>query len=107
MSSLEDIKILLEAFDYRIINKSLEQILSTARRTGANISGPIPLPTKIKKFTVIKGPHVDKDSREQFEMRHYKRLIIISPTAQTVDSLMKLNLSSGVSIKIATNWSKN
>jgi small subunit ribosomal protein S10 len=103
MSSLEDIKILLEAFDHGVINKAVEQILSTAKRTGATISGPIPLPTKIKKFTVIKGPHVDKDSREQFEMRHFKRLIIISPTAQTVDSLMKLNLSSGVSIKIATN----
>lgn len=105
MTALEDIKILLESFDSAVIVKAVEQIVSTAKRTGAKISGPVPLPTKINKFTVIKGPHVDKDAREQFEIRHFKRLMVISPTAQTVDSLMKLNLSSGVSIKIATKGS--
>lgn len=107
MVGKEGIKISLESFDHLVLNKALREIIATVRRTGAGIQGPIPLPTKIKKFTVIRGPHVDKDSREQFEIRSSKRLLIISPTAQTVDALMKLSLSSGVNIKIAINGAKN
>jgi len=103
----EGIKISLESFDHVVLNKAMKEIISTVKRTGAKVRGPIPLPTKIQKFTVIRGPHVDKDSREQFEIRSSKRLLIISPTVQTVDALMKLNLSSGVDIKIAINGSKN
>lgn len=106
MSNKEGIKISLESFDHVVLNKAMREIISTVKRTGASIKGPIPLPTKIEKFTVIRGPHVDKDSREQFEIRSSKRLLIISPTVQTVDALMKLNLSSGVDIKIAINGSK-
>src|SRR4051812_17062177 len=103
MSNKEGIKISLESFDHVVLNKAMQEIINTVKRTGAAVKGPIPLPTKIQKFTVIRGPHVDKDSREQFEIRSSKRLLIISPTAQTVDALMKLNLSSGVNIKIAIN----
>lgn len=103
MSNKEGIKISLESFDHIVLNKAMQEIINTVKRTGATVKGPIPLPTKIQKFTVIRGPHVDKDSREQFEIRSSKRLLIISPTAQTVDALMKLNLSSGVNIKIAIN----
>jgi small subunit ribosomal protein S10 len=107
MKNKEGIKISLESFDHVVLNKAMQEIISTVRRTGAGIRGPIPLPTRIKKFTVIKGPHVDKNAREQFEIRSVKRLLIISPTVQTVDALMKLNLSSGVDIKIAINGAKN
>jgi small subunit ribosomal protein S10 len=107
MSSKEEIKISLESFDHLVLNKAMKEIISTVKRTGASIKGPIPLPTKIEKFTVIRGPHVDKDSREQFEIRSSKRLLIISPNVQTVDALMKLNLSSGVDIKIAINGTKS
>jgi len=107
MSKEEGIKISLESFDHVVLNKAMREIINTVQRTGATVKGPIPLPTKIEKFTVIRGPHVDKDSREQFEIRSSKRLLIISPTVQTVDALMKLNLSSGVDIKIAINGSKN
>lgn len=107
MVGKEGIKISLESFDHSVLNKAMQEIIVTVRRTGAGIQGPIPLPTKLKKFTVIRGPHVDKDSREQFEIRSSKRLLIISPTTQTVDALMKLNLSSGVNIKIAINGAKN
>lgn len=103
----ENIKITLESFDNKVLDRAMFEIISTVRRTGAEIKGPIPLPTKIKKFTVIRSPHVNKDSREQFEIRSSKRLLIITPTAQTVDSLMKLSLSAGVNIKIALNDSKN
>ncbi len=103
----ENIKITLESFDNTVLDKAMGEIISTVRRTGAGIKGPVPLPTKIQKFTVIRGPHVDKDSREQFEIRSSKRLLIITPTAQTVDALMKLNLSAGVNIKIALNGAKN
>jgi len=103
MSNKEGIKISLESFDHVVLNKAMQEIINTVKRTGASVNGPIPLPTKIQKFTVIRGPHVDKDSREQFEIRSSKRLLIISPTAQTVDALMKINLSSGVNIKIAIN----
>ena len=103
----ENIKISLESFDNKVLDRAMFEIISTVKKTGAEIKGPVPLPTKIKKFTVIKGPHVDKDSREQFEVRSSKRLLIITPTAQTVDALMKLSLSAGVNIKIALNESKN
>jgi small subunit ribosomal protein S10 len=106
VNNKEGIKISLESFDHVILNKAMSEIISNVKRTGAEIKGPVPLPTKIKKFTLIKGPHVDKDSREQFEIRSYKRLLIILPTVQTVDALMKLNVSSGVNIKIAINGSK-
>ena len=107
MKNKESIKIILESFDQLILSKSVTEIIGTVKRSGAGLSGPIPLPTKIQKFCLIKGPHVDKDSREQFEIRSSKRLIIISPTSQTVDALMKLSLSAGVSIKIAINGAKN
>ncbi len=103
----ESIKITLESFDHVVLNKAMGEIIATVRRTGALIRGPIPLPTKIQKFTVIKGPHVDKDSREQFEIRSSKRLLIILPAPQTVDALMKLSLSAGVNIKIAINGAKS
>ena len=96
----EGIKISLKSFDHIVLNKAMQEIINTVKRTGATIKGPIPLPTRIQKFTVIKGPHVDKDAREQFEIRTAKMLLIIIPTAQTVDALMKLNLSAGVEIKI-------
>jgi len=107
MKNKEKIKITLESFDYSVLNKAMNEILSTVKRTGALISGPIPLPTSIKKFCVLRSPHVDKDSREHFEIRTSKRLLIITPTSQTVDALMKLNLSAGVNIKIAINGVKN
>ena len=107
MKNKESIKITLESFDHFVLNKAMNKIIGTVRITGAGIKGPIPLPTKIQKFCVLRGPHVDKDSREQYEIRSSKRLLIISPTTQTVDALMKLNLSAGVNIKIALNENKN
>lgn len=107
MKNKEGIKIALESFDSAVLSKAMCEIIATVKRTGATIRGPIPLPTKMQRFTVIKGPHVNKDSREQFEIRSSKRLLIISPNSQTVDALMKLNLSSGVDIKIAINGVKN
>jgi len=101
MSSKEVIKIALQAFDHFILNKAVNEIIATARRTGAGIKGPISMPTKIKRFCVIRSPHVDKDSREHFEIRSSKKILIINPGSSTVDSLMKLNLSAGVNIKIA------
>lgn len=95
------IRIRLKAFDYRIIDKSANQIIETAERTGANIIGPIPLPTEKKITTVLRSPHVHKDSREQFEMRIHKRLIdVLDPSNSTIDSLMSLDLPSGVDIEI-------
>jgi len=97
----QNIRIRLKAFDHRILDASTKEIVSTAKRTGAQVRGPIPLPTQIEKFTVNRSPHVDKKSMEQFETRTHKRLIdIIEPTAQTVDELKKLNLPSGVDITI-------
>ena len=97
----QNIRIRLQAFDYRVLDVSTAEIVSTAKRTGAQVRGPIPLPNKIEKFTVLRGPHVDKKSREQFESRTHKRLIdIIEPTPQTVEALMKLDLASGVDIEI-------
>ena len=97
----QNIRIRLKAFDHRILDQSTSEIVNTARRTGAKIRGPIPLPTSLNRFTVLRGPHVDKKSREQFEMRTHKRLLdIIEPTPQTVDALMKLDLASGVDVEI-------
>lgn len=95
------IRIRLKAFDHRILDQSASQIVETAERTGANVTGPLPLPTRIKRWTVTRSPHVDKDSREQFEMRVHKRLIdILEPTSKTVDALTRLNLPAGVDIEI-------
>ncbi|MFI5304341.1 MAG: 30S ribosomal protein S10 [Nitrospiria bacterium] len=97
----QKIRIRLKAYDYRILDQSLIDIVDTAKRTGAKISGPIPLPTRINKYTVLRSPHVDKKSREQFEIRTHKRLLdILNPTQDTVDALMKLNLSAGVDVEI-------
>jgi len=97
----QNIRIRLKAFDHRILDTSTKEIVSTAKRTGAQVRGPIPLPTLIEKFTVNRSPHIDKKSREQFEMRIHKRLIeLISPTQKTVDELMKLDLPSGVEVEI-------
>jgi len=97
----QNIRIRLKAFDHRVLDTSTKEIVSTAKRTGANVRGPIPLPTRIEKFTVLRSPHIDKKSREQFEIRTHKRLLdIVDPTQQTVDSLMKLDLSSGVDVEI-------
>ena len=95
------IRIRLKAYDYKLLDTSAEEIASTARRTGARLAGPIPLPTRVTKYTVLKGPFVDKKSREQFEVRTHKRLIdILDPTQQTLDALMKLDLSSGVDVEL-------
>jgi len=97
----QNIRIRLKAFDHRILDQSTSEILNTAKRTGAQVRGPIPLPTKIEKFTVLRSPHIDKKSREQFEMRTHRRLLdIVDPTPQTVDALMKLDLASGVDVEI-------
>ena len=97
----QNIRIRLKAYDHRTLDTSAKEILDTAKRTGADVRGPIPLPTRIEKFTVLKGPHIDKKSREQFEMRTHKRVLdIVEPTPQTVDALMKLDLASGVDIEI-------
>ncbi len=97
----QKIRIRLKAYDYKLLDQSVADIVETAQRTGANVAGPIPLPTRIEKFTVLRSPHVDKKSREQFEIRTHKRLIdILEPTPQTVDALMKLDLSAGVDVEI-------
>lgn len=97
----QKIRIRLKAYDYKLLDQSVEDIVETAKRTGARVAGPIPLPTRIEKFTVLRSPHVDKKSREQFEIRTHKRLIdILEPTPQTVDALMKLDLSAGVDVEI-------
>lgn len=95
------LRIKLRAYDHKLLDNSVSEIVQTAKETGARVAGPIPLPTEINKFTVLRSPHKDKKSREQFEMRTHKRLIdIIDPTQQTVDSLMKLDLSAGVDVEI-------
>ena len=97
----QNIRIRLKAFDHRILDSSAHEIVNTAKRTGADVRGPIPLPTRIERFTVNRSPHVDKKSREQFEIRTFKRLLdIVSPTPQTVDVLMKLDLAAGVDVEI-------
>lgn len=97
----QNIRIRLKAFDHRVLDASTIEIVNTAKRTGANVRGPIPLPTRIERYTVNRSPHVNKKSREQFEMRTHKRMLdIIDPTPQTVDALMKLDLSAGVDVEI-------
>ena len=97
----QNIRIHLRAYDNKILDLSTEEIVNTAKRTGADVRGPIPLPTRIERFTVNRSPHVDKKSREQFEIRTFKRLLdIVSPTPQTVDALMKLDLAAGVDVEI-------
>jgi small subunit ribosomal protein S10 len=97
----QNIRIRLKAFDYRVLDQSTGEIVNTAKRTGAAVRGPVPLPTKIEKFTVLRSPHIDKKSREQFEIRTHRRLLdIIDPTPQTVDALMKLDLAAGVDVEI-------
>ena len=97
----QTIRIRLKAFDHRVLDLSAKEIVSTARRTGAQVRGPIPLPTRIERFTVLRSPHIDKKSREQFEIRTHKRVLdIIDPTPQTVDALMKLDLAAGVGVEI-------
>ena len=101
MASGQRIRIRLKAFDHRMLDQSAVDIVETAKRTGARVAGPIPLPTLIEKFTVNRSPHIDKKSREQFEMRTHKRLLdIVDPTPQTVDALMKLDLPAGVDVEI-------
>ena len=100
----QSIRIRLKAFDHRVLDQSTSEIVSTAKRTGARVRGPIPLPTRTEKFTVLRGPHIDKKSREQFEIRTHKRLLdIVDPTPQTVDALMKLDLAAGVDVDIKLN----
>ena len=97
----QKIRIRLRAFDHRAIDRSAAEIVETAKRTGAKVAGPIPLPTRIEKFTVLRSTHVDKKSREQFEIRTHKRLLdIMEPTPETMDALMKLNLAAGVDVEI-------
>ena len=101
MQMQEKIRIRLKAYDHRILDQSTWEIVQTAKRTGALVAGPIPLPTDINRFTVLRSPHVDKKSREQFEIRTHKRLLdILDPTSQTVDALMKLDLPAGVEVEI-------
>ncbi|MGH8292894.1 MAG: 30S ribosomal protein S10 [Gammaproteobacteria bacterium] len=100
----ETIRIRLKAYDYRLIDKSAKEIVDTAKRTGAQVKGPIPLPVKMERFTLLVSPHVDKDARDQYEIRTHKRLMdIINPTDKTVDALMKLDLPAGVDVRIKVN----
>ena len=97
----QNIRIRLKAFDHRVLDQSTNEIVVTAKRTGAQVRGPIPLPTRIERFTVNRSPHVDKKSREQFEIRTHKRLLdLVDPTPQTVDALMQLDLAAGVDVEI-------
>ncbi len=97
----QKIRIKLRAYDHKLLDHSVKEIVETAQRTGARIAGPIPLPTKISRFTILRSPHVDKKSREQFEIRTHKRIIdIYDPTPDTIDSLMKLELAAGVDVEI-------
>jgi small subunit ribosomal protein S10 len=100
----QSIRIRLKAYDHKLLDKSAKEIVGTVGRTGATVRGPIPLPTKINKYCVLRSPHVDKKSREQFEIRTHKRLLdIIQPNQQTIDALMKLDLSAGVDVEIKLN----
>lgn len=104
ISKKQRIRIRLKAFDHRLIDKSTREIVDTAKRNGAQICGPIPLPTRIEKFTLLISPHVNKDARDQYEIRTHKRLIdIMEPTPQTVDALMRLDLSAGVDVQISVD----
>ncbi|MFL2481505.1 MAG: 30S ribosomal protein S10 [Gammaproteobacteria bacterium] len=104
MSTNQNIRIRLKAFDHRLIDSSAREIVDTAKRTGANVKGPIPLPMKMERFTVLISPHVNKDARDQYEIRTHKRLMdIVDPTDKTVDALMKLELPAGVDVQIKLN----
>jgi small subunit ribosomal protein S10 len=104
MATNQNIRIRLKAFDHRLIDSSAGEIVETAKRTGAQVKGPIPLPTKIERFTVLISPHVNKDARDQYELRTHKRLMdILDPTDKTVDALMKLELPAGVDVQIKLN----
>jgi small subunit ribosomal protein S10 len=101
MSNSHKIRIRLKAYDHKLLDQSASEIVDIARRTGARVAGPIPLPTGISRYTVLRGPHIDKKSREQFEIRTHKRLLdILEPTPQTLDALMKLDLSAGVNVEL-------
>ena len=100
----QQIRIRLKAFDHRLIDQSTQEIVDTAKRTGAQVRGPIPLPTRKERFTVLVSPHVNKDARDQYEIRTHKRLLdIVEPTEKTVDALMKLDLAAGVEVQISLN----
>ena len=102
--SKQKIRIRLKAFDYKLIDQSALEIVETAKRTGATVKGPIPLPTKMERFTLLISPHADKDARDQYEMRTHKRLMdILNPTDKTVDALMKLELPAGVDVQLKLN----
>ena len=104
MASKQRIRIRLKSFDHRLIDRSAAEIVETAKRTGAQVKGPIPLPTKRERFTVLISPHVNKDARDQYELRTHKRLMdIVEPTDKTVDALMKLDLAAGVDVQIKRN----
>jgi small subunit ribosomal protein S10 len=101
MTAIPRFRITLKAYDFRLLDSSVAEIAEAARRTGAKIAGPVPLPTRIRRYTVLRSPHVDKKSREQFEQRTHKRLIdIIEPTQKTVDALMDLDLPAGIEVEI-------
>jgi small subunit ribosomal protein S10 len=101
MSRVPKIRIKLKSFDHKLLDKSTLEIVDTVRRTGARIAGPVPLPTRISRYCVLRSPHVDKNSREHFEIRTHKRLVdILEPMQQTIDALMKLDLASGVEVEI-------
>ena len=103
-ASSQRIRIRLKAFDHRLIDQSAREIVETAKRTGAQVRGPIPLPTKIERFTILISPHVNKDARDQYELRTHKRLMdIVDPTDKTVDALMRLDLAAGVDVQIKLN----
>jgi len=104
MATNQNIRIRLKAFDHRLIDRSAREIVDTAKRTGATVKGPIPLPTKIERFTVLISPHVNKDARDQYELLTHKRLMdIVDPTDKTVDALMRLELPAGVDVQIKLN----
>jgi ribosomal protein S10 len=104
MATSQTIRIRLKAFDHRLIDKSAREIVDTAKRTGATVRGPVPLPTKIERYTILISPHVDKDARDQYELLTHKRLMdIVDPTDKTVDALMKLELPAGVDVQIKLN----
>ncbi|MCB1597740.1 MAG: 30S ribosomal protein S10 [Gammaproteobacteria bacterium] len=104
MAKSQNIRIRLKAFDHRLLDTSAREIVETAKRTGAQVHGPVPLPSRIERFTVLTSPHVDKDARDQYEIRTHKRLMdIVEPTDKTVDALMKLELPAGVDVQIKLN----
>jgi small subunit ribosomal protein S10 len=103
-TATQNIRIKLKAFDHKLIDQSAIEIVETAKRTGARVRGPIPLPTKMERFTILISPHVDKDARDQYEIRTHKRIMdILDPTDKTVDALMKLDLAAGVDVQIKLN----